>query len=64
MNENFSYKVIKQGSLAENVSAQKTLAEMIVRFGIEKGIIQSPNSRKGEAYEQKKTERSSSMFYL
>lgn len=43
MNENFSYNVIKQGNLAENVSAQKTLAEMIVRFGIEKGIIKIPN---------------------
>ena len=43
MNENFSYNVIKQGNLAENISAKKTLAEMIVRFGIEKGIIKIPN---------------------
>ena len=51
----YTVNIINPASVKNNVTAQRQLAEWLVRFGIENGTIKNPDERKVEAVGQKET---------
>ena len=51
----YTVNIANPNAIKSNQTAQRQLAEWLVRFGIENGTIRSPEERKVEAVGQKET---------
>lgn len=51
----YAVNIANPDAMQSNLSAQRQLAEWLVRFGIEHGTIKNPDERKVEAVGQKET---------